>query len=299
MDAAVLRGRNHRSKVLGRSAFLLFSILIHVAVAEVKAEESSKILYVHSDHLGTPVAMTDQSGSLVLHRDQFPFGSGAAVVGIDDSGVRFPGQMEDRETGLHYNYHRYFDPSTGRYVSSDPIGLVGGVSTYTYAASNPIRYSDPTGLIKWKGTFAGGTLFTAGGYWIVLESECVDGRKATVYVAVAGPGIGADLQGSATSGSIDFVEPLAFIYPEIFRGTAMVASLSLAIPPTPSQRVGRDIVAGSKDHPDGWSCGVVKLGVAGSKGCTYVRGLAVGGSFLFGTATPVDVDWEVCDECSD
>ena len=59
--------------------------------------------------------------------------------------VILPGQYYDAETGLNYNYFRDFDPATGRYVESDPIGLRGGINTYAYAGSNPLFSSDPTG----------------------------------------------------------------------------------------------------------------------------------------------------------
>ena len=57
-----------------------------------------------------------------------------------------PGQYQDEETGLAYNNHRDYDPSIGRYIQSDPIGLVGGVNTYGYVAANPLSYSDFLGL---------------------------------------------------------------------------------------------------------------------------------------------------------
>jgi RHS repeat-associated protein len=60
--------------------------------------------------------------------------------------VRFPGQYEDLETGLRYNYFRTYDPSTGRYLESDPIGLNGGLNTYGYGLQNPNSYFDSTGL---------------------------------------------------------------------------------------------------------------------------------------------------------
>ena len=59
-----------------------------------------------------------------------------------------PGQYFDAETGLHQNWHRDYDPSIGRYLQSDPLGLYAGLSTYSYANSNPIRYTDPLGLIS-------------------------------------------------------------------------------------------------------------------------------------------------------
>jgi len=60
--------------------------------------------------------------------------------------LRFPGQYFDVESGLHYNYFRDYDPTTGRYIQGDPIGLLGGLNVFVYAEGNPIRYSDVFGL---------------------------------------------------------------------------------------------------------------------------------------------------------
>jgi RHS repeat-associated protein len=111
--------------------------------------------YMEPDHLGTPRSVIDPVRDVAIW--QWPllgnaFGDAAPVTDPDGDGVafamnlRFPGQYYDAETGLHYNYFRDYDPVTGRYVESDPIGLDGGVSTYGYVDANPAIYRDPFGL---------------------------------------------------------------------------------------------------------------------------------------------------------
>ncbi|MCH8544191.1 MAG: RHS repeat-associated core domain-containing protein [Alcanivorax sp.] len=84
---------------------------------------------------------------------------------------RFPGQYQDDETGLYYNYFRDYDPSIGRYIQSDPIGLGDGPNTYSYVHNNPLRYIDPTG--------EGAVLLLHPAPWAALG-------KATAYVGSAG-----------------------------------------------------------------------------------------------------------------
>jgi RHS repeat-associated protein len=77
--------------------------------------------------------------------DNNPSGAGAF-----DFPLRFPGQYFDKETNVAYNYYRDYDPSTGRYVQSDPIGLIGGANTYTYVGGSPLMWWDVLGLrIEW------------------------------------------------------------------------------------------------------------------------------------------------------
>ena len=111
------------------------------------------LFYVHTDHLNTPRRVSRPSDNVVVWRwESDPFGTTSANEDPDgDSnpfvyGLRFPGQYLDAETGLHYNYFRDYDPQTGRYPQSDPLGLKGGLNTYAYVKSNPLRYSDPKGL---------------------------------------------------------------------------------------------------------------------------------------------------------
>jgi len=100
-----------------------------------------------NDHLGTPQKMTTVNGAVVWSAKYASFG-GADVdpSSTITSNLRFPGQYFDQETGLHYNWYRFFDPQSGRYLRPDPIGLRGGINFYAYVRNNPIRLLDFSGL---------------------------------------------------------------------------------------------------------------------------------------------------------
>jgi RHS repeat-associated protein len=109
--------------------------------------ESGFGLYAVTDHIGRPVmSVLWFNGSIQWEASYRPFGELHSQTGIAPLNLRFPGQYFDAETGLHYNYFRDYDPATGRYIQSDPIGLSGGWNTYGYAEANPIRFSDLYGL---------------------------------------------------------------------------------------------------------------------------------------------------------
>ena len=74
------------------------------------------------------------------------FRMGDACWGSGVVNFRLAGQYFDAETGLHYNYHRYYDPATGRYLAADPIGLAGGINLFAYTENNPLNGIDPYGL---------------------------------------------------------------------------------------------------------------------------------------------------------
>ncbi|MDJ0863505.1 MAG: RHS repeat-associated core domain-containing protein [Gammaproteobacteria bacterium] len=109
------------------------------------------VFYVHTDHLGTPKVITDENQQVAWQADYAPFGEATVTTASIENPLRLPGQYFDQETGLHYNYFRDYDPSIGRYVQSDPIGLIGGVNTYAYVGGNPIIRIDPFGL-AWRCT---------------------------------------------------------------------------------------------------------------------------------------------------
>ncbi|EOD9097953.1 RHS repeat domain-containing protein, partial [Pseudomonas aeruginosa] len=121
------------------------------------------LLYLHGDHLDTPRLATDASGQIAWQWQSDAFGRGEALSqGSTQVNLRFPGQYYDAESGLHYNYFRDYDPETGRYVESDPIGLKGGLNTYGYVYGNPLTYSDPKGLTP----AAAGLCFVPGVGWV-------------------------------------------------------------------------------------------------------------------------------------
>lgn len=145
--------------------------------------------YIYSDHLNTPRLITDSGNNTVWQWDQSdPFGNNVPTSNPGfEFNLRMPGQYFDRETGLHYNVHRDYDPSIGRYIQSDPIGLKGGQNTYLYGNANPISYTDPTGLCPWCFFFA------------ALELGIVANTVATEDVPIPGGGLfkGASAAGGA------------------------------------------------------------------------------------------------------
>ncbi|MBK1786882.1 DUF6531 domain-containing protein [Prauserella cavernicola] len=116
-----------------------------------------------TDAVGTPTELVDDSGSIAWRNRSTLWGRSV----LDRSGGahtpwRFPGQYHDAETGLNYNYFRYYDPENGRYVTADPLGLAPSSNHYTYVP-NPLRWLDPLGLMS-----------------------CEDGDETTLYRNVDG-----------------------------------------------------------------------------------------------------------------
>ena len=114
-------------------------------LATIQGEQA---YYYQNDHLGTPQVLTNDSGSIVWKASYTPFGKAQISIESVENPFRFPGQYYDQETGLHYNYFRYYNPQTGRYIAPDPIGLEGGTNLFLYVRGNPLKWVDPWGLYE-------------------------------------------------------------------------------------------------------------------------------------------------------
>ncbi len=131
-----------------------------------RIEADGTIRYYHADALGSVIALTDETGNVRTQYNYSPFGETEIIGESSDN----PFQYTDREndnTGLYYYRARYYSPYLKRFVSEDPIGLMGGdVNYYVYVWNSPLRWLDPWGWIGidktpqnayWPGPWGGGT----------------------------------------------------------------------------------------------------------------------------------------------
>ncbi|WP_158813304.1 RHS repeat-associated core domain-containing protein [Methylocapsa sp. S129] len=120
-----------------------------VAIIDQVNTASPVLYYVHADHLNRPIMVTDSTGASVWQAIWTPFGAPQAITGTLTYDARFPGQWFQIESGLNWNWNRHYDPSTGRYVQVDPVGLATLLSdrpsVYAYARSSPNVWVDPSG----------------------------------------------------------------------------------------------------------------------------------------------------------
>ena len=115
-----------------------------------EGESKQETHYFHCDQVGIPREMTDKDGNLVWFGDYYGWGKLKSETNVTDSAYqpfRLQNQYADRETGLHYNFFRYYEPDAGRFVNQDPIGLMGGENFYAFAPNAQV-WVDPLGLNK-------------------------------------------------------------------------------------------------------------------------------------------------------
>jgi RHS repeat-associated protein len=129
---------------------------LYVDYATIDTEPENGVLkYLFTNHLGVPERVEDESGRAIWQGEVSPYGSISVEFGDrDEINIRFPGHYHDVETGLHYNRFRYYDPTLGCYLQSDPLGIAGGTNLYAYL-TNPLTDVDILGL-KGRGSRGAG-----------------------------------------------------------------------------------------------------------------------------------------------
>ncbi|PIT13102.1 RHS repeat domain-containing protein [Snodgrassella alvi] len=118
-----------------------------LARIDKRGNEPERVMYFHTDLNGCPEELTDANGKILWECSFQLWGKRIHEIEHEpiEQNLRYQGQYLDRETGLHYNTFRYYDPDIGRFTQPDPIGLLGGLNLYQYAP-NGLTWIDPWGL---------------------------------------------------------------------------------------------------------------------------------------------------------
>ncbi|HLS81831.1 MAG TPA: DUF2235 domain-containing protein, partial [Steroidobacter sp.] len=139
---------------------------LYLGVHPVGLLEGGNLYWVHTDHRGAPIAVTNERRTVVWRAEYEPFGVAHVQEDPDGDGrrlelnLRLPGQYADAESGTYYNLMRDYAPALGRYLTPDPLGSIDGPNPYAYVRSNPVMRIDPWGLY----------LFAFDGTWIDRDS---------------------------------------------------------------------------------------------------------------------------------
>ena len=161
------------------TAIYLFAVLLN-GIPFAYAEETEKTYYLLNDHLGNIDVVLDEDGNVVERRDYLPYGDEritAKKPNAPSTDYGFTGKEKDDETGLNYYGARYYDSTTGRFISHDPLLLridqmsaeernqflsdPQNLNAYTYAKNNPIKYVDPDGEVAVLAALIVATAFVA------------------------------------------------------------------------------------------------------------------------------------------
>ncbi|WP_430316909.1 RHS repeat-associated core domain-containing protein, partial [Pseudomonas sp. p1(2021b)] len=148
-----------REEMPGQSILYFYESGSYAPLARVDQVEGEgqKVYYFHTDQIGTPLELTDSEGEIVWQATYRSWGAiEQLAVNEVEQNLRFQGQYFDCETMLHYNTFRYYDSEVGRFISQDPISILGGVNLYNYGG-NPLLWIDPLG---WAGDPANATHIT-------------------------------------------------------------------------------------------------------------------------------------------
>jgi RHS repeat-associated protein len=159
--------------------------------------------YYRNDHLGTPQQVVAKNGAKTWEGVYRAFGEIKSETGSWEQRLRFAGQYYDEESGNYYNYFRDYDPSTGRYLQSDPIELLGGLNTFTFVRDNPVSKIDPKGLFDLPPIFGGVEGNALGGFGYTIVTCCTDDgrrRRMTFWKSCAGASVNIGLSAGIIGG---------------------------------------------------------------------------------------------------
>jgi RHS repeat-associated protein len=179
---------------------------VYLGDTPIAVVQAGNILTVQTDHLDTPRKLTDNTKKVVWNWAYSAFGENQPTnTNNTVFNLRYPGQYYDAESKLHYNINRYYDPATGRYTQSDPIGLAGGINTYTYVGGNSIRWSDPKGLQLIPGAVVGGVCgVVAYGSTCLIAKNCTPlGFTKATAIGVALGFIGGPMTPTVAIGTLN------------------------------------------------------------------------------------------------
>nr|WP_085166099.1 RHS repeat-associated core domain-containing protein [Gilliamella bombi] len=148
-----------------------------LARIDKRGNDPERVMYFHTDLNGCPEELTDANGEILWECSFQLWGKRIHEIEHEsvEQNLRYQEQYLDRETGLHYNTFRYYDPDIGRFTQPDPIGLLGGLNLYQYAP-NGLTWIDPWGLTSCKPVKAG-----EGGKFSKLNARGVKGDKLTPH----------------------------------------------------------------------------------------------------------------------
>ncbi|WP_228893673.1 RHS repeat-associated core domain-containing protein [Pseudoduganella aquatica] len=201
----------------------------------------------HNDHLGRPEVLSNTAGAVVWRAENSAFDRKVVVDTVGGLNVGFPGQYLDAETGLWYNWNRYYDAALGRYLQSDPIGIAGGVNTYAYVAGNPISRVDASGLDDSSYDFSiRSNQNPVRQLWIATTDALSGAVRGPDYIAASG-----NIYIVSVGAAVNLHNGNVYMQGSLFRGY-----------PAPVSKPGACIVAGS----------IVGSGVDGAKTDSFLNG---------------------------